>query len=116
VDRCFTRLNQKVAILDSLKYCQQQKGLEIYAYVLMPSHMHMLCRAKEEYELANIIRDFKNSLQKTIQLIKEEPESRREWLLEIFSKACTHLKREKEYKVWQHGYHAEEISSNKFID
>jgi REP element-mobilizing transposase RayT len=112
----FTRLNQKVTILDSLKYCQQQKGLEIYAYVLMPSHLHMLCRAKEGYELANIIRDFKKfTSKKIIQLIKEEPESRQQWLLELFSKACAHLKREQEYKVWQDGYHAEEISSNKFI-
>ena len=112
----FTRLNQKVAIIDSLKYCQQQKGLEIYGYVLMSSHLHMLCRAKEGYELANIIRDFKKfTSKKIVKLIKEEPESRREWLLELFLKACAHLKREQEYKVWQDGYHAEEISSNKFI-
>ncbi len=112
----FTRLNHKTTIIDSLKYCQQQKGLEIYAYVLMPSHLHMMCRAKEGFELSNIIRDFKKfTSKKIIQNIQDEPESRREWLLELFSKACEHLKREQEYKVWQDGYHAEEISSNKFI-
>ncbi len=52
---------------------------------------------------------------KIIQNIQEEPESRREWLLELFSKACEHLKKEQDYKVWQDGYHAEEISTNKFI-
>ena len=31
----FTRLSQKKVIIDSLKYCQQNKGLEIYAYVIM---------------------------------------------------------------------------------
>jgi len=112
----FTRLNHKTTIIDSLRYCQQQKGLEIYAYVLMPSHLHMICRAKEGFELSNIIRDFKKfTSKKIIQNIQDEPESRREWLLELFSKACEHLKREQEYKVWQDGYHAEEISSNKFI-
>ena len=112
----FTRKNHKMTIIDSLKYCQMQKGLEIYAYVLMPSHLHMLCRAKEGFVLADIMRDFKKFTSKRIiQNIKEEPESRREWLLEIFSKACAHLKKEQEYKVWQDGYHAELVFSNKFI-
>jgi REP element-mobilizing transposase RayT len=112
----FTRLNHKQTVMDSLRYCQQQKGLEIYAYVLMPSHLHMMCRAKEGFMLSDIMRDFKKHTSKKItQNIKEEPESRREWLLELFSKACQHLKRDQEYKVWQDGYHAEEISSNKFI-
>jgi REP element-mobilizing transposase RayT len=112
----FTRLNHKMTIVDSLRYCQKHKGLEIYAYVLMPSHLHMMCRAKEGFELANIMRDFKKfTSKKIIQNIVEEPESRREWLLGLFSKACEHLKRGQDYKVWQDGYHAEEISTNKFI-
>jgi hypothetical protein len=47
--------------------------------------------------------------------ILNEPESRREWLLDLFSKACEHLKRDQQYKVWQSGYHAEIVQSNKFI-
>jgi hypothetical protein len=45
----------------------------------------------------------------------EEPESRREWLLDYFKKACEHLKRDQSYKVWQDGYHAEIIETNWFI-
>ena len=36
-------------------------------------------------------------------------------MLDLFSKACEHLKREQDYKVWQNGYHAEVVQSNKFI-
>ena len=105
----FTRLNHKTTIINSLKYCQEQKGLEIYAYVLMPSHLHMMCRAKEGFELTNIIRDMKKfTSKKIIQNIKEKDESRREWLLELFSRSCEHLKRDQDFKVWQDGYHAEE--------
>ena len=50
-----------------------------------------------------------------MQIIKEGTESRREWLLDIFKESCEHLKREQNYKVWQDGYHAEELQSNKFI-
>jgi REP element-mobilizing transposase RayT len=112
----FTRKNHREAIIESLKYCQKQKGLEIYAYVLMPSHLHMICRAKEGFSLSDIMRDFKKfTSKKIITNIQEEPESRREWMLEVFSKACEHFKREQDYKVWQDGYHAEEVSSNNFI-
>jgi hypothetical protein len=40
---------------------------------------------------------------------------RSQWMLEYFKKACKHLKKEQLYKVWQNGYHAEHIFSNKFI-
>ncbi len=55
----FTRVNQKQAIINSLKYCQVNKGLEIFAYCLMPSHLHLICSAKEGLILADIMRDFK---------------------------------------------------------
>ena len=112
----FTRLKQRYIIINDLNYCQEQKGLEIYAYCIMPSHIHMLCKAKEGYLLSNIMRDFKKFTSKQIiGTIINFPESRREWLLDFFNKACEHLKRKQTYKVWQDGYHAEICSSNTFI-
>ena len=112
----FTRKEQKLLIVDSLKYCQQNKGLEIYGWCLMPSHLHMICRAKENYNLSDILRDFKKHTSKTIvKQIIEGPESRKEWMLKQFSESCNHLKREQEYKVWQDGNHAKEIFSNSFF-
>lgn len=35
----FTRLKQRYVIINALDYCQKQKGLEIYAYCIMPSHL-----------------------------------------------------------------------------
>jgi len=37
----FTRLSQKELLINSLKHCQVEKGLEIYAYCIMSSHIHM---------------------------------------------------------------------------
>jgi len=103
-------------MVDSLKYCQLEKGLEIFAYVLMPSHLHMLCRAKEGHKLADIVSDLKKFTSKAIiENVKSEPESRREWILDLFAKACAHLSRPQQYKVWQDGYHAMETFSNSFI-
>jgi REP element-mobilizing transposase RayT len=55
----FTRKNHKLTIVDSLKYCQKEKGLEIFGWVLMHSHLHLICRAAEGYKLSDILRDFK---------------------------------------------------------
>ena len=38
----FTRPAYKRIVVDSLKYCQANKGLEIYAWVLMTNHLHMI--------------------------------------------------------------------------
>lgn len=112
----FTRLSQKYVITESLKYCQEQKGLTIFAYCLMHNHLHMFCRADGQYSLSEIIRDFKKfTSKKIIQTIVEEPESRREWMLRYFESACENLKRNQQYKVWQDGYHAEEVFSNRWI-
>lgn len=112
----FTRLNQKQLIVESLIHCQKEKGLEIYAWCLMPSHLHMMCRVQDNDILSDVMRDFKKyTSKKIVETIKEEPESRREWLLEQFSKASANLKREQKYKVWQDGYHAEILRTNKFI-
>lgn len=40
----FTRLNQKYVIINTLKHCQENKGLVIFSYCLMHSHLHLFCR------------------------------------------------------------------------
>jgi REP element-mobilizing transposase RayT len=112
----FTRLKLRNTIIDSLKYCQQNKSLEVFAFVLMPSHLHLMCRSQEGHHLSDIIRDFKKFTSKClIENIMDGGESRKEWLLELFRKACSRLNKEMNYKVWQDGYHGEPIESNKFI-
>ena len=36
----FTRNEYKDILLDSLRYCQQEKGMEIYAWCIMSNHVH----------------------------------------------------------------------------
>ena len=87
----FTRLNQKQNIISSLQYCQEHKGLEIYAYFIMSSHIHLLCKTTNAFILNDVMRDFKKfTSKKIIELINNEPESRQEWLLDYFKKASAH--------------------------
>jgi REP element-mobilizing transposase RayT len=99
-----------------LQFCQEKKDLEIYAYCIMHSHIHLMCKAINGHVLSDVMRDFKKyTSKKIIHTIMDEPESRREWLLVYFQKACEHLKRDQSYKVWQDGYHAEIIETNWVI-
>jgi hypothetical protein len=84
----------------------------------MPSHLQIIAKAvSKENTLSEILRDFKKFTSKAIvQLIINEPESRREWMLAHFKEAAENLKNVKDYKFWQDGNHAEMIESNKLFD
>jgi REP element-mobilizing transposase RayT len=102
----FTRPAYKQLIVDSLTYCQQVKGLEIYAYCLMTNHLHLLVSAQHPAVLPNVIRDFKKHTNKQIiKLITDEPESRKDWMLYRFQYNAKYNSRVQDYKVWQDGYH-----------
>lgn len=106
----FTRSQYVNILLDSLKHCQAHKGLEIYAWVVMSNHCHLIVSAKNE-NLSDIIRDFKKFTSKAIYRAIEEnnKESRKAWLLRA-------LKYEGKIWFWEEGYHGEEILSKSFYE
>ncbi|MCC7231687.1 MAG: transposase [Bacteroidia bacterium] len=110
----FTRITQKQLIVDSLKYCQENKGLNIFGWCLMPSHMHLIANTKIPFDLDDVVRDFKRHTSKyAILLIQNEPESRREWLLDKFAHAGKTHPKNKGYEVWKDKNHAIELYSEK---
>ena len=44
----FTRKNHRDAIIESLKYCQKERGLIMYAYVIMSNHIHMIVQTNAD--------------------------------------------------------------------
>lgn len=106
----FTRPIYVDALLESLRYCQKEKGLEIYAWVIMTNHCHFILRAKNE-NLSDVIRDFKKFTSKSIyNAIENNPqESRKNWLLKVLSY-------EDKIWFWEEGYHGEEIYTQAFFD
>lgn len=112
----FTRKVYRDILIDSFKYCQANKELEIIAYVIMSNHVHLLARSTNN-DLSAILRDMKRHTSKQIiDTIKNIDESRKDWLLMIFRFAAQKHKRNSEFQVWTHENHAEEIFSNKFIE
>ncbi len=111
----FTRKELCEELITSLKYCQHHKGLVIYAWCLMPSHLHLVVSVNPgPYNLSDVMRDFKKFTSKRIiESINEIPESR---LLRHFSFAGKYDPKIKNYKFWQEGLHPIELSSAKFIE
>ena len=114
----FVRQRYKDIIVESLKYCQTNKGLEIFGWCLISSHIHLIIRAKEGYNLSDILRDFKKfTSSRLIKSISDtnEPESRREWMLWMFQRAAKKNSRNTNYQLWQQNNHPEELFSDKFL-
>lgn len=83
----------------------------------MSNHLHLIASAKEEDHLSDILRDFKKFTSKAlINAIKETPESRRDWMLNLFWYVGKDDKKIKYFKVWQEGNDAKEIHSTDFLD
>ena len=114
----FTRPAYKHIILDSLTFCQQEKGLIIYAWVLMSNHMHALVGSTGENKVSDIWRDFKKFTSKVIiDTLKKDPqESRQEWMLNRFEYAARNDKKIKHYRFWQEGNDAQEIFLADYYD
>jgi putative transposase len=92
-------------VLDSLSFCQRQKGLLINGWCLMPNHLHMICRAKDK-NLPSVLRDFKRHTSIEIRKrILEQNTSRSSWL-----EACLKVHSDKQvFQVWQRGFRPKEI-------
>ena len=114
----FIRKEYKDIFVDSLRYCQQQKGLEVCAYCIMSSHVHMIIGRHSEPSLEAIIRDIKKfTANKIIEAIRTNPqESRRELLLWLFEKAGKENNNNTHYQFWQQNNHPVELATNEMID
>jgi len=89
-------------LIDSVNYCKQHKGLELYAYCFMPSHVHLIFRSANS-DPAGLIRDFKKHTAKQVihAIETNNRESRREWLLWMFEKAGSKNATVSKRQFWQ---------------
>jgi len=109
----FTKPEYSEIIIDSLKFCQKNKGLVIHAWCLMTNHLHLIVSRNGKPLLHEILRDFKRySSLEIIKAIEDNNDSRKEWMLELFKAAAKKITRAENYKVWQDGNHPIELDSN----
>ena len=113
----FTRPQYKQIIIDSLTFCQQNKGLYIHAYVIMTNHIHLIVSRKADAPaLSDIVRDFKKfTAQQMLKAIQNPAESRRDWMLALFKRAGVKNANNENYQFWIQDNHPVSLYSLKFV-
>ena len=101
-----SRPSYKDIVVDSLKYCITNKGLLLHAWVIMNNHVHLIISSKEN-KLENIMRDLKRHTSKQLlETIEANPqESRREWMMWLFTSAGAANSNNRDYQFWQQDNH-----------
>ncbi|SDM09989.1 REP element-mobilizing transposase RayT [Catalinimonas alkaloidigena] len=113
-----SRPYQKEVVLDSLRYCQQHKGLRLFAYVIMSNHVHLIAAAADNFSLSNILRDLKrHTSRQLLDLLQNDlQESRRDWMLWLCQEAAARNSNNQLYQFWQQDNHPIELSTNTMMD
>ena len=111
----FTRKEYRDIVLDSLKFCQNQRELLLYAWCLMSNHLHLVMTARD-HDPGGILRDFKKYTSKHIiaAIENNKQESRREWMLKIFREQGEKNSRNKNYQFWRQDNQPKELYSPAF--
>lgn len=113
----FTRPVYKHIVVDSLKFCQEHKGLELFAWVLMTNHLHMIVGTNGTQQIGDVLRDFKKFTSKEVvkAIEQNQQESRKEWLMDRFWFRGANDSKIKNYKFWQDGCYIETIYTHDFL-
>jgi len=107
----FTKPEYFEVIIDSLKYCRENKKLLLYEYVIMTNHIHLIARA-EEGKLSQIISDFKkHTTREILELLEKD---NRRYILNLVKNSFA-KKKGYEKQIWQRENYPEVIVSEKFL-
>lgn len=96
-----SRPQYKDVIVESLAHCQREKGLLLYAWVIMSNHVHLIAKAHGGNKLEDIMRDHKKFTAKAMikAIAGNHQESRKEWMLPLLRE------RDGSIHFWQHDIH-----------
>ena len=113
----FVRPMYSDIVIQSIIYCKSNLGLELYCWCIMPSHVHLIFRAKEN-DPDILIGRFKEHTSKHIVKAIESntQESRKEWMLWMFKRAGAKSSNVQQSQFWQHNNRPIELWSPAVIE
>jgi putative transposase len=98
-------------VIESLRHCRSARGLRVYGYVIVPTHIHLILSV--DGDLSGVLRDFKKfTAKKIVELYAgvSDPPFRN-----VFKFCCRDNRPPTEHKVWQDGSHPELIKTEAFF-
>lgn len=98
-------------LTNSLSHCIQNRGLLVYAFVIMPDHFHLLC-SQTDGDLSGVLRDLKRFTSRELTRKLAEDGAYRPWLAAM----CNAARGEADAKLWDDEFHPEEVHSRPFFE
>ena len=114
----FIREEYNQELIKSWQYSIENKGLQIYGWCIMTSHVHMIIGSDGKMNLDKIVGEMKSYTSTRFKtLIKESPqESRKEWLVWMFERAGKKNSNNNDWQFWQQHNKPEEIKDQEMFD
>ena len=112
----FVRDIYREVLVESVRYCQLNKDLQLYAWCIMTSHDHMIIGSRGN-NLSNIVRDLKRHTSEKLRAeIRMNPtESRREWILSMMEHAGSDNGNNRGFQLWQQHNHPIILDTDKIL-
>jgi len=108
----FKRDVMKRLLVDSLDCMRLRQWFKLYAFFIMPNHLHIIIQCRAEDPLADVIRDLKkHTADRLIRHCRNEDDQS---TLDLLASATTRSDRQR-YKVWEDGYQAKDVFSPEFL-
>lgn len=107
----FARDSVKRIILDSLHFQRTAGRMKLFAFVIMPNHIHLIAQFNETYTPGDAMRDLKRH---TARMILRQAHAQNQ--MDILTR-LQQLNRApgQVFKVWEEGYDARDIFSTRFL-
>ncbi len=113
----FIREEYKEELIKSWKHCIENKGLQIYGWCIMTSHVHMIIGTNNK-NLEDIIGGMKSytSTQLKKLITNHSQESRKEWMLWMMERAGKKNSNNSDWQFWQQHNKPLEIKNQEMFD
>jgi len=93
-------------LVQSFEYCQREKGLQLYAWVMMENHFHAIVYSPR-MELSRVMADLKKfTARRMLAALEAEGQ---EWLFSLLAEGKAAHKRGSRAQLWQEGYHPQAV-------
>jgi len=102
----------KRLVVDSLDCMRLRKRLKLFAFVIMPNHIHIIIQCHSNDPLASVIRDLKKHI--ADRLIRNYCAEGDKSMLDFLASVVTRPEKQ-QYKVWDDGYIAKDVFSAEFL-
>jgi len=102
----------KRILVDGLYHLHVVDRTELYAFVIMPNHVHFIVRCQEDDPLKDVVRDLKANMARLI--VWQYQAERNQEVLDFLSAAVRRPEKQR-FKVWEDGYNAKDVFSPDFL-